>query len=160
MIEDHVGDDQFRPAIWSALVSSDSMMNATLQKLRNLRFMLIISITIMALLGFLLAIIVSELCRYGYIPDESEEASGWENPYKQAGAGCQNSPAKIYSIQSVVSFTTLVLCFIVPLYRWISHRELEKQLIFAVTYGEHVAGRSLDFVHERGRKQRQMYEAL
>ena len=104
-----------------------------IRKLQKLRFSLIIAITFLALLGFFLAILVSELCRYGYIPDENEEAAGLENPYEQAGAGCKDSPAKIYAIQSVVSFTTLVLCFIVPLYRIVSYRELEKQVCVLCT---------------------------
>lgn len=128
---------------------------AVIKELGRWRFLLIAAISSLALLGLLLAIIISEQCSYGYIPSESEEAEGWVNPYKLPGAGCSDKPAVIYGLQSVVAFTTLVLCIIVPWYRIVSYRELEKQLAYVIAYGGVNIG-SISILHKSSRQRRWM----
>jgi len=128
---------------------------AVIKELGRWRFLLIAAISLLALLGLFLSIIMGEECSYGYIPSESEEANGWVNPYKVSGAGCSDKPALIYGLQSVVAFTTLVLCIMVPLYRIVSYRELEKQLSFVIVYGGVNIG-GMDILHESSRRRRWM----
>ena len=67
--------------------------------------------------------LIGEICRYGYIPTWEEEMKGHENPYGIDSAGCSHRPETVYSFQSAVAFTTLLLSLVVIASGVISHRQ-------------------------------------
>ena len=95
---------------------------------------LLITGVILALIGIFLSIIIGELCRYGYIPTPTEEASGLPNPYKTEGHGCVGDSEKVYSFQSAVAFTTLLLAIVVIASGVVSYHQKEGELAYVARY--------------------------
>ena len=61
-----------------------------IRRLGRLLMVLLWCSVILATTGLAAAILVGEMCRFGYIPTQEEESQGILNPYSNPSLGCDN----------------------------------------------------------------------
>ena len=135
-----------------------------IRRLGRLLMVLLWCSVILATTGLAAAILVGEMCRFGYIPTKDEESQGILNPYSDASVGCESAQgrAKVYSFQSAISFFTLLLVCANIGSNVVSFRQKELQLIYVAQSEDGDTG-DMNLVTKQMRLQRwskQMYLTL
>ena len=135
-----------------------------IRRLGRLLMVLLWCSVILATTGLAAAILVGEMCRFGYIPTQEEESQGILNPYSNPSVGCESAEgrAKVYSFQSAISFFTLLLVSANIGSNVVSFRQKELQLLYVAQSEDGDTG-DMNLVTKQMRLQRwskQMYFTL
>ena len=86
-----------------------------------------------AMVGLLLSIVISETCRYGYIPTSQEMAQGMLNPLDDPSTGCRDKPRKIVILQCLISLSTAVLASTIIYGNYKHYKMLKAMKSFVLT---------------------------